>query len=280
MSAYEMNSLKACVLGLGEVGLPTAKYIADLGIEIYGYDIDGKAIEVAQKNGISRATLNWENIPLMDVYVICVNSGMKGGAPDFSSLFDVCEKIRSKINSSKSVLVSIESTIIPGISDKVFRETFHERVHLVHVPHRYWAGDPIDHGVKQLRVMGAVDVKSLDHGLRFYRDTLKIPLHVAPSIEVAELSKIAENACRYVEIAFAEELYLMCEELGLDFEEVRNACNTKWNIDIREAREGIKGHCLPKDMWYFTHITTANTLIKSAMETDKEYRERIWQQDV
>lgn len=148
--------MKTCVLGLGEVGLPTAKYIADLGIEVYGYDIDGKAIEVAQKNGILKATSNWENIPLMDVYIICVNTGIKNGIPDFSSLFDVCEKIHLTINSSKSVLVSIESTIIPGMSNKVFRENFHKRVHLVHVPHRYWAGDPIGHGVKQLRVMGAV----------------------------------------------------------------------------------------------------------------------------
>jgi UDP-N-acetyl-D-mannosaminuronate dehydrogenase len=86
------------------------------------------------------------------------------------------------------------------------------------------------------------------------------------------MCKIVENAYRYVQIAFAEELRMMCEELGLDFNEVRRACNTKWNIEILEAREGILGHCLPKDIRYLISLTTYNTLLRSAIEVDKEYR--------
>jgi len=90
---------------------------------------------------------------------------------------------------------------------------------------------------------------------------------------VAEMCKIAENAYRYVQIAFAEELKMVCEECGLNFDDVRKACNTKWNIEILEARDGISGHCLPKDIRYVTSLTTFNTLMKGALTVDEQYRE-------
>jgi UDP-N-acetyl-D-mannosaminuronic acid dehydrogenase len=140
------------------------------------------------------------------------------------------------------------------------------------VPHRYWAEEPDEHGVKQSRVIGGVDSESLKAGLEFYRDVLEVPLHVVSSVEVAEMSKIAEQAYRYVQIAFAEELRMICEESGLDFAEVRDACNTKWNIEILEARDGIAGHCLPKDIRYLASLTSFNTLMKGALAVDEQYR--------
>jgi UDP-N-acetyl-D-mannosaminuronate dehydrogenase len=86
------------------------------------------------------------------------------------------------------------------------------------------------------------------------------------------MAKITENAYRYVQIAFAEELRMACEALGLDFNEVREACNTKWNVEILEAREGIGGHCLPKDIRYLSSLTIHNTLLKAAIKADEEYR--------
>jgi len=269
--------MRICVVGLGEVGLPTALYVQEKGFEVWGYDINSAAVENARKKGAVKATDSWHKVPTMDIYIICVSTGLKNFSPDMSSVYDTCSKIMEK---EKPTLVSIESTILPGISRKIYEEIFKKRVHLVHVPHRYWAGNPIQHGVKQLRVIGAVDAKSLEHGLRFYRGVLEIPVHVALSIEVAELSKIAENAYRYVQIAFAEELSMMCQELGLDFNAVRAACNTKWNIKIQEARNGIKGHCIPKDTKYLANMTTANTLIESAMAVDKEYRKRLQREKV
>jgi len=108
--------------------------------------------------------------------------------------------------------------------------------------------------------------------LEFYRDVLGIPIHEVSSVEVAEMSKIAENAYRYVQIAFAEELRMICEESGLSFNEVRGACNTKWNVEILEARDGIAGHCLPKDTRYLSSLTSFNTLMKSALAVDEQYR--------
>jgi len=263
------NSLKVCVIGLGEVGLPTAKYCLERGLKVYGYDINPNTISRAKIFGILADT-RWNEIPPVDAYIICVSTLLREGIPDLSHIFDVCEKIAEK--KSSSPLVSIESTIIPGTSRKIYNEIFNRKVNLIHVPHRYWAGDPVRRGVKQLRVIGAINDYSLEVGLRLYQDTLKISLNIAKSIEVSEISKIAENAYRYVQIAFAEELRMISEKLGLDFEEVRKACNTKWNIDILEARDGIGGHCLPKDIRYLSFLSPYNTLLKSAIEVDKQYR--------
>jgi UDP-N-acetyl-D-mannosaminuronic acid dehydrogenase len=265
--------MKVCVLGLGEVGFATAKHIVNKELDVWGYDTDLKAVERAKKAGISKASSLWNDVPSVDCYLICVSTRLKGAVPDLSPIFDVCEKIKGRVASSNHPLVSIESTVMPGLSQRVSNDIFKKRVRLVHVPHRYWAEQPVKHGVEQLRVIGGVDVESLEAGLKFYRDTLNVPLHVASSIEIAEMSKIAENSYRYVQIAFAEELRMICEEVGLRFDEVRKACNSKWNIEILEARDGIAGHCLPKDTRYLMSLTTSNALLKCALSVDEQYRQ-------
>ncbi len=263
---------KVCVVGLGQVGLPTAEYVKHMGLEVLGYDISDEAVSRAKNKGID-ATINFRELPNdIDVYIICVSTLLsEDGKPDLNPVFDASEKIAMKNHRPK--LVSIESTIIPGTTRKIYSELFNREIPIVHVPHRYWAGDPIRHGVRQLRVIGAVDDAAMEAALKFYGDILKIPLHIAPSIEVAEMSKVAENAYRYIQIAFAEELRMICEALGIDFFEVREACNTKWNIDMPEAQEGIGGHCLPKDTQYLTGLTEYNILLKSGFMVDKLYRE-------
>jgi UDP-glucose/GDP-mannose dehydrogenase family protein len=74
----------------------------------------------------------------------------------------------------------------------------------------------------------------------------EIPMYPVSSVEIAETTKIVENAHRYLQIAFAEELYLYSQENNINFPELRDALNTKWNVNILEPREGIGGHCLPR----------------------------------
>jgi len=267
---------QVCVIGLGEVGLPTAAYISGRSVVVWGYDISEEAVAKARSHGI-KATSIWGEVPKSDLYVVCVSSMLKRNAPDLSAVFDVCEKITTKMD--EHTLVSIESTIVPGTCRTLYRDIFKRQGMVIHVPHRYWGGDPMKRGVNQLRVFGAIDDRSMKEGLEFYGNQLEIPLHVAPSIEVAEMSKIVENAYRYVQIAFAEELKMICEEMGFDFQKLREACNTKWNIQILEARDGIGGHCLPKDVRYCLSLTkNANNtmrahILKGAIKAEKEYRE-------
>jgi nucleotide sugar dehydrogenase len=267
--------LKLCVVGLGEVGLPAASYIASKGFEAWGHDINASCVDKAKDRGIL-ATVDWNRIPHSDIsaYIICVSTSVDLlFKPNMSAVWEVCRKIASS-NDDDDLLVSIESTVAIGTCRKIYNSTFKRSVNLVHVPHRYWSQDPIKHGVRQLRVIGGIDEDSLRMGLRLYQQ-LEIPLHPVSSIETAEMSKIVENSYRFLQIAFAEELRMMCNEHSVDKAELRKACNTKWNIKILEARDGILGHCLSKDIHYLIDSSRNSKLLKSAVSVDKEYKKAL-----
>ena len=104
--------------------------------------------------------------------------------------------------------------------------------------------------------------------------SLGIRMHPVPQIEIAEITKIAENAHRYLQIAFAEDLYLYCQANNINFAELRDALNTKWNVNILEPRDGIGGHCLPKDTKMFLQSSKSirSKILASAIEVDEDYR--------
>jgi len=103
---------------------------------------------------------------------------------------------------------------------------------------------------------------------------LGIPMHPVPEVEIAELTKIVENAHRYLQIAFAEDLYLYCQANNINFAELRDSLNTKWNVNILEPRDGIGGHCLPKDTKMFLNSskTMTSKIIEAAVKMDETYR--------
>ena len=257
-----------CIVGLGTVGLPTALHAAKY-FTVIGYDTNRKAVELSASQGVL-ATENWLSTPLSDIYVITVSTGInEGNEPDVSAIYDVCGKIAEK---EPEALVCIESTVPVGTSRRV-AEKFGFK-YVVHCPHRYWAGDPVDHGVIQKRVLGALNEESMEKGKWFY-SKLKIPYYAISSLETAEMSKIAENAYRFVQIAFAEELKVICDKLGLPFDDMKAACNTKWNIEILEARDGIHGHCLPKDIRYLAYLGKEAPLLMGAIKADKQYKRAV-----
>jgi UDP-N-acetyl-D-mannosaminuronic acid dehydrogenase len=291
----DREGIKVVVIGLGQLGLPVAKFVKEKGFDAYGYDINEKAMQVAESNyGIKKAN----NFKDFDVLIVCVATHRPDDmfSPQTDSIMSVMEKISREAKTG--ALISIESTIPKGTSKKVFEKVDH-RLHVVHAPHRWYALEEQIHGVNQLRIIGGVSNCCLQHGLNFYNgkrsemknqdnvtssevikvDTLSlsIPMHPVSSIEVAELTKIIENSHRYLQIAFAEELYLYCKSNNISFTELRDSLNTKWNVEILEPRDGIGGHCLPKDTKMF--INSSNTLkskiLQTAIEIDESYKEYI-----
>jgi len=97
---------------------------------------------------------------------------------------------------------------------------------------------------------------------------------IVAEIEIAEITKVVENADRYLQIAFAEELYLYCHANNINFAELRDAVNTEWNVNILEPREGIGGHCLPKDTKMFLQSSKSirSKILTTAMQVDEHYR--------
>jgi UDP-N-acetyl-D-mannosaminuronate dehydrogenase len=240
---------RVCVIGLGTVGYPSAQNIHQKGFPVSGVDIRPLNIKEFPVSTI---------IPPSDIYVVCV---------DTKSVEDVCGKI------GKGSLVIIESTIPVGLSRKLAQKY---SLKMAHCPHRYWPEDPAHHGVQQMRVLGAVDMDALNKAEAFYK-RLGVPLHIVSNIEVAELAKLTENTYRFVEIAFAEELRLVADELNVPFEALREAVNTKWNIKILEARDGINGTCLPKDRGIFESLTSNDKhfLVEGAAKADAVYKKWV-----
>jgi UDP-N-acetyl-D-mannosaminuronic acid dehydrogenase len=368
---------KVLVIGLGQLGLPVAKYVKDRGFDVYGYDISTKALERAEKTaGIKRAV----NFSGFDVYIICVSTHKQEDmfSPQIDGILSIVQDKISK-EAKNGALVVIESTIPKGTSKKVF-EMLNHRLHVAHAPHRWYALEEKEHGVNQLRVVGGVCDCCLRVAMQFYdgsqntslsslqtsksssssspstqlgsqlgetapqsgenqgnreprskvtlADTartangdrgasrgdleysdftsrlrnsvittatigsavssghkivdsnkkpgLGIPMHPVSEIEIAELTKIIENAHRYLQIAFAEDLYLYCQANNVNFAELRDSLNTKWNVNILEPREGIGGHCLPKDTKMFLNSSRSirSKILEAALEVDNEYRRR------
>ena len=94
-------------------------------------------------------------------------------------------------------------------------------------------------------------------------------------IEIVELAKPLENAYRFAEIAIAEELKMLCDEKGIDFNRLREAANTKWNINIKEARGGINGKCLPKDTQAINEFFGNNKMFSASIDINREYVKKI-----
>ena len=288
---------KVLVIGLGQLGLPVAKYVKDRGFDVYGYDISTKALERVEKTaGIKRAT----NFSGFDVYIICVSTHKPDDmfTPHIDGLLSIVQEKIAK-EAKNGALVSIESTIPRGTSKKVL-EMLNHRLHVAHIPHRWYALEEKEHGVNQLRVVGGVCECCLKAAVQFYsRDgknsgdgnnnnnstntnnngnkNLGIPLHPVSDIEIAEITKIAENAHRYLQIAFAEDLYLYCQANNINFAGLRDSLNTKWNVNILEPREGIGGHCLPKDTKMFIESSgrLKSKILSAAIEVDQEYHHNI-----
>jgi UDP-N-acetyl-D-mannosaminuronate dehydrogenase len=316
---------KVLVIGLGQLGLPVAKYVKDKGFDVYGYDINSESMLRAQEKIGIKTTTSFRNF---DIYIICISTHNPSdiSTPQIDGLLSVINKISMEANNGS--LVSIESTIPLGTSQKIF-ELLEHRLHVVHAPHRWYSQDEEKYGVNQLRVMGGVNPCCLKLGSEFYTghskcathvfpedeivnhyngqekkanrsfnespsnfiensstnnntqinsqaysQSLEIPMHTVSTIEIAELTKIIENSHRYLQIAFAEELYLYCQANHILFTELRDALNTKWNVEILEPRRGIGGHCLPKDTKMFLNSSNFRSkILKSAMEVDYLYRD-------
>src|SRR5919106_365067 len=348
---------KVLIIGLGQLGLPVAKYVKEKGFDVYGYDISQKAIERAEKIAAIKKA---DNFGEFDVYIICISTHMPDDmfTPQIEGLLSIVQEKIAK-EAKNGALVSIESTIPRGTSKKVF-EMLNHRLHVAHIPHRWYALEEKEHGVNQLRVVGGVCDCCLKAAVQFYGqidvnnnnmnninninndsndnkinigndngngnangngnvngknhilmgDTdieitpstmddaiatttatsstagknnginytpnLEIPLHPVSDVEIVEITKIPENAHRFLQIAFAEDIYLYCQANSINFPELREALNTKWNVEILEPRDGIGGHCLPKDTKMFLQssksVTARSKILKASMEVDEEYK--------
>jgi nucleotide sugar dehydrogenase len=217
-------------------------------------------------------TTDYRELTGIDVWLMAPSTGNQG-----QNLFSALEQMIINPGS----LISIESTLPPGTMIRV-RQFLEEKgfelgtdLFLIHVPHRVMFG--VDKTVCDTpRVMGAFTNACLEKGRHFY--TPLVPLLVeASDIRVAELSKVVENVKRYVDVAFAQEIYRYCIDRGMNYDDLRMAVNSKNNVELLATDWGIGGECLPKDM-SFLRTVCQSTLLDGAEQADQDYRDRIVKQ--
>jgi len=255
--------MKIAVVGLGTTGLEVFKEIQKKinGDEILGVDIDSNKVKSYRAQGLN---VNHKIDSPQDIYIICVYE---------------TEQVKNVVKSldySRKPLVSIESTIKPGtckeLADFVVNK---KKSNLLLFPHRFNSNDSEHHIFNQKRLIAGATEKCLERGINFYSRFMPKDLFVITTLKYAELCKPLENAIRFVEIALAEEIKLFCDKKHLDFNEVRKYVNSKWNMDLKEARDGIGGKCLPKDSSIINNFFKNNLIFNSAIKLDKKYKKLI-----
>ena len=175
--------------------------------------------------------------------------------------------------------------VVGGVCDCCLRAAmqFYDGAVISTIEEQREASTPKSVSIEAKEIMTSGNGNGNGHGLNNFTNitstkntSLGIPMHPVPEIEIAELTKIVENAHRYLQIAFAEDLYLYCQANNINFADLRDSLNTKWNVNVLEPREGIGGHCLPKDTKMFLNSSRSikSRILEAAIEVDSEYRRR------
>jgi UDP-N-acetyl-D-mannosaminuronic acid dehydrogenase len=279
-----MKREKVAVFGLGYVGLPMACVLAESGLDVVGVDIDHERVSTINSG---RSTIEGNEPGLPELVHRMVGEGrlkavtdpvMARGARACFVCVDtpiddehqpVLSQIRSAVTSvgkvlEKDALVSIESTLPPGtmvgvvlpILEGVSGLVAGKDFSLVHCPERVMPGKLLNNMRKVERVLGCLDGDSLRKGAYYYSKVVQAEIHPT-TLLAAEIVKTTENAYRDVQIAFANEVGLLCEQLGADAFEVRRLVNTCPFRDMHIPGAGVGGHCLPKDSWLLLSASPA-----------------------
>ncbi|MBN1936391.1 MAG: nucleotide sugar dehydrogenase [Anaerolineae bacterium] len=280
MSAIENRTAQVAVIGLGYVGLPVAASFARAGFPVRGLDVDKDKVSkinigvspiegqepgldelVAQvvAEGHLRATSDYTVCQEADVVLIAVETPIDSvHQPRYRALRAALRSLTRYLK--PGALVVVESTIAPGTMARLVRPILeaHGRrasgrdFYLVHCPERVMPGRLLKNLATMSRVIGGDTPEAARLAQTFYRNVVQSDLDLADCV-TAELVKTAENAYRDVQIAFANELALICEQVGADVWQVRDLVNKSPDRNVLFPGAGVGGHCIPKDPWLLAY---------------------------
>jgi len=286
------------LVGLGRVGLPTAAIFADAGFGVVGVDVREEVVEsiLSGKNLIKEPNLNeivkrvvkdgrltattnaLAAVRKADVVIICVPTPLANdGGQNLTYLEKACKDVAMGLQKGK--LVVVESTVAPGTMEdvvKIFKEEGGLKCGidfwLAYCPERIAPGNAIRELKEGNRIVGGHDLQSGRIATELFELVTSGRVQTT-DCGSAEVAKLTENAFRYVNIAFANELALICERLGLDVTEVRRLANTHSRVNVHAPGCGVGGPCLPKDPLLLLHSAKkksfSSRVIRSSAETNR-----------
>lgn len=264
--------MKACFMGLGYIGLPTAIISSQHGINVCGVDINPKVVEKTNrgelhivepglqdllKKAVDSKSLVASTTPFeSDVYLIVVPTPFKAKhEPDISYVESATKTVIPLLKEGD--LFIIESTSPVGTTEKMAELIFAERpelkgrIHIAYCPERVLPGNVIFELVNNDRVIGGIDDASADAAAEFYGKFVTGQLHKT-NCRTAEMCKLVENSSRDVQIAFANELSMICEKAGINVWELISLANKHPRVNILQPGCGVGGHCIAVDPYFIS----------------------------
>lgn len=264
--------MKACFMGLGYIGLPTAIIAAKHGIEIVGVDINPQVVEMTNKGClhiveqglekmiqevVSSGCLHASTTPeVSDAYFIVVPTPFKcNHEPDISFVESATRMVLPLLKEGD--LYVIESTSPVGTTDKMAELIFAERpelkekIYIAYCPERVLPGNVIYELVHNDRVIGGQNEASIQKAKEFYAHFVQGTLHPT-DCKTAEMCKLTENSCRDTQIAFANELSIICEKAGINVWELISLANKHPRVNILQPGCGVGGHCIAIDPYFIS----------------------------
>ena len=264
--------MKACFMGLGYIGLPTAIIAAKHGVQVTGVDINPKVVEMTNQGKlhiiepgmeeylqevVSKGMLKASTTPeVSDAYFMVVPTPFKGNhEPDISYVEAATRAVLPLLKEGD--LYVIESTSPVGTTDKMKDLIFSERpeltdkIYIAYCPERVLPGNVIYELVHNDRVIGGMNEESTTKAIESYSQFVTGTLH-RTNCKTAEMCKLTENSSRDVQIAFANELSLICDKAGINVWELINLANKHPRVNILQPGCGVGGHCIAVDPYFIT----------------------------
>ena len=291
--------MKVAVVGLGKAGLPLAAVIADSGFEVIGIDLDEKKCKMVNsgKNPIPeepgldelikkyggkrlRATTDYKYAEDCKAYIVIVPLYLDdNNNPDFGALESAFRNVGKLLKNGD--IVVLETTVPPFTTEKIVRDWLEEEsglklgeFYLAYSPERIMTGYSISRLREFPKIIGGVDEESGKKAYELYKKFIP-NLHLISNARSAEFIKIIEGCYRDVNVALANELFKIAEEIRVDFFEAREKANHEY-CHIHLPSTGVGGHCIPVYPWFLIKEMEKKEkfsyakLLRTARETNDE----------
>ncbi len=292
-----------CVMGLGYIGLPTASVLASRGVEVLGVDIRADVVDTINKGRIhivepeldavtahavqvGRLKAATEPSPA-DAFMIAVPTPFHDGKADLAYVEAATKAIAPVL--ARGNLVVVESTCPPGTTEEVARALARLRpdltfpvkdgdpadVYVAYCPERVLPGRVLTEIVENNRVIGGITAECSSRARSLYSIFCRGELRTT-NARTAEMCKLTENAFRDVNIAFANELSLVCDRLGINVWELIKHANGHPRVNILQPGPGVGGHCIAVDPWFIVEAAPEEArIIRTAREINDGKPHRV-----
>lgn len=266
-----MSKADVCVVGLGYIGLPTAAILADQGLHVHGVDLNPKHVEAvnagrvpfvepALAEFVERTVANGHlvasdsPVPAKHFIVAVPTPFHEDLTPDLSYIESASRALAPQLEGDE--LVILESTSPPGATEHMADVIYETRPELreqnllfAHAPERVLPGRIMVELVENDRIIGGITPEAAEVAAELYRSFCKGELLLTNAV-TAEMAKLTENSFRDVNIAFANELSVISEKLGIDVWELIELANHHPRVNILQPGPGVGGHCIAVDPWF------------------------------